>query len=1154
MQEIELMKEFIESYYSNELIENIRLNKKRLSIDFKDLQYFPELAEMALDDPKEFLRIGENAILELNADARKFIIRIKHIPESSKMRIRDIKSKYIDKLKTIEGYVTYKSDIRPIIASAQFECPSCSNVINIIQLEKDFVEPTKCSCGRRARFRIVKKEHIDAFTMVIEEIPETIKYGSELKKMNVLVKKDLCHEDIEEKIIQGSKLQITGVIKEAWKITAKKKQTQLDIYFEANYIQLLDISFYDFKITPQDEKEIIAFSEQYKDPIKKICKDVFSGVYGYEKEKEIIVLQAIGGTTNISTKPIDRGNIHVLFVGEPGTGKSALLEVAFLLLPKVRKTSGKSTTGVGLIGAMVQDQLMGGHHFEIGALPLSHMGTCLAKDTEIPTNQGIKKINEINKGDVVYSFNNFKIVESKVININKRMANDYYILKFRSGDKLTITTEHQLPVWDNKVNWKRVRDLKKKEFVISPRELPNNHNRIKTIDYLDMLWVDNSSILKYITQSSESITKIFNYLNIPRSRSFPGNNIKIEDVNNIKQYLNINYEPKIKNIPENIDDNMLELVGLIASDGHLTKKKYSINFYNTNEELIDRFIQLSKLIGIDNYNRVKEIRGKYTSERVSYNCDWLHLLCQNLGIPKGNKSKTPFGNTLLNFPKELIKSFLIGFINGDGSISNRKGGGALTIINGTYETTELLRKLFRRLGIIGNVRKINYKGGGVVKKGEYIIYHLEITGINNIIRINDDRIVKHKSEQLRKIIIRKNLSDRIPKVDKLFIKIKNSIPYGLKKHLYKTIRTSTLSRLGLASNTILQAIKGLDKIPSVYKLDEYHTLKKIVNSNVYFNEIISIEKIEEDIEVYNLQVNMASEPNFIANNIFTHNCIIDELDKLPDEDKKALHNPMEQLELDINKGNVHLTLKCHTSILASANPKYGRFDNYLTKYEQIHFEDTLINRFDFVIPTEQSFDKQKEKEAALTILKRRKVKPDYDKLKFYQKYIAYVKNITPEWSDSAEDIVAEAYSELIGSGNKERKSIPITKRQLGSIIRIAEARAKSQLQNKIKREHIKYALEMMNYWLSKMSIDSETGLIDIDKIEIGVTASQRNKYTILRDIIKELQNLMKPVPMQSILEECHERSINENEFEENIARMMKLGDAFEPRSGFIQLI
>ena len=658
MPEIGLMKEFIESYYIKELTENVRLNKKRLSIDFKDLQFFPELAECALDEPEEFIRIGENAILELNENAKNFIVRIKNIPESSKIRIRDIKSKFINKLKVIEGYVTYKSDIRPVISSAKFECPSCGNLINVIQLEKDFIEPIKCSCGRRARFRIVRKENIDAYTMVIEEIPEYIKYGSELKKMNILVKKDLCQEEIEEKIVQGSKVQITGIIKESWKIKDKRKQTQLDIYFEANYIKLMDISFYDFKITQEDEKEIIKFSEEYKDPIKKMCKDVFSGVYGYEKEKEIIILQAIGGTTNISTKPIDRGNVHVLFIGEPGTGKSALLEVAFLLLPKVRRAEGTTSTSVGLIGATVPDTLLGGYHYEIGALPLSHLGCC----------------------------------------------------------------------------------------------------------------------------------------------------------------------------------------------------------------------------------------------------------------------------------------------------------------------------------------------------------------------------------------------------------------------------------------------------------------------------------------------------------------IIDELDKLPDDDKKALHTPMEQLELNVHKGNVHLTLKCHTSILASANPKYGRFDSYQTKYEQMQFEDTLINRFDFVIPFEQSLDKEKEKEAAMVMLQRRKKKPDYQKLQFYQKYIAYAKNITPEWSNKAEEIVAEAYSQLISKGDKERKSIPITKRQLGSIIRITEARAKSQLQKQIKREHIEYALELMRYWLNKVAFDSETGTIDIDKIETGVSASQRGKFTILRDIIKELQNSMKPVPTESILEECRQRGIDENEFEQNIAMMIKYGDLFEPRSGFYQLI
>ncbi|MCD6371202.1 MAG: minichromosome maintenance protein MCM, partial [Candidatus Aenigmarchaeota archaeon] len=57
-------------------------------------------------------------------------------------------------------------------------------------------------------------------------------------------------------------------------------------------------------------------------------------------------------------------------------------------------------------------------------------------------------------------------------------------------------------------------------------------------------------------------------------------------------------------------------------------------------------------------------------------------------------------------------------------------------------------------------------------------------------------------------------------------------------------------------------------------------------------------------------------------------CCIDEIDKMDSEDRVALHEAMEQQTITIAKANIHSTLRAETTILAAANPKFGRFDPY----------------------------------------------------------------------------------------------------------------------------------------------------------------------------------------------------------------------------------
>src|SRR3990167_4741133 len=142
-EQIEKFQEFIDTFYKEELHKLITTGKKSFLIDFKDLSKFdPDLAEQLLNEPEETIKAAELSLEQFDLPEKAVVrVRIKNLPESQKVVIKDIRSQHIDKLISIEGIVRQASDVRPQVISAKFECPSCGNTIFILQIEQKFKEP-----------------------------------------------------------------------------------------------------------------------------------------------------------------------------------------------------------------------------------------------------------------------------------------------------------------------------------------------------------------------------------------------------------------------------------------------------------------------------------------------------------------------------------------------------------------------------------------------------------------------------------------------------------------------------------------------------------------------------------------------------------------------------------------------------------------------------------------------------------------------------------------------------------------------------------------------------------------------------------------------------------------------------------------------------
>ncbi len=371
------IKEFVEKQYYEKLVKAIEKGKKSLEIDYEDINSFdPEIADLALDSPDEFFETFESVLLEFTDTGLK--PRLRNIAETNHVKIKDIRSKHLNKLIVTDGLVRQASDVRPVSAIIVFECPSCNMLIEVKQNTRTIKEPKRCpNCGRTGKFDVKEKKMVDTQRLVLEEIPEMLEGGEQPKRISVFLQDDLVDPLIVKKTAPGSKVRLIGILKEVpLVLKGGSKSTRFDLIIEANNIEMLEKEYGEIDITDEDLKEIKKLS---KDPkiYHKFVNSIAPTIWGYETIKEAIALQMFSGVRK--KRPdgtVSRGDIHVLLVGDPGVAKSQILKYVAASAPKARYVSGKGATGAGLTAAVVKDEFLRGWALEAGALVLAGGGIC----------------------------------------------------------------------------------------------------------------------------------------------------------------------------------------------------------------------------------------------------------------------------------------------------------------------------------------------------------------------------------------------------------------------------------------------------------------------------------------------------------------------------------------------------------------------------------------------------------------------------------------------------------------------------------------------------------------------------------------------------------------------------------------------------------
>ncbi len=384
-QQIKTFQEFIEQNYYPQLLEAVRKGETFLVLDFSGLiKFSPELTDELLERPEELLKAAEIAVKEFDLPAKisKFNVRLKNLPESQKVMISEIRSKHLGKFLWTEGIVRQKSEVRPHVTSAKFECPSCGNILSVLQLDKRYKEPSRCGCGRKGKFKEISKELVDGQGLVLEESPEDID-SSQPKRINVFLKDDLVTPISEKRCSPGSRVRLSGWVAEV-PITLRTggQSTKFDLVLEASYIEPMEDDFSEIKISDKELDEIKKIAKM-PDVLSVLARSIAPSIYWHDKIKEALVLQLAGGCKKVHPDGVvTRGDMHTLLIGDPGSGKSQMLKRISKVAPKARFTSGKGATAAGLTASVVKDEFLGGWSLEAGTLVLANRGFAIIDEMD----------------------------------------------------------------------------------------------------------------------------------------------------------------------------------------------------------------------------------------------------------------------------------------------------------------------------------------------------------------------------------------------------------------------------------------------------------------------------------------------------------------------------------------------------------------------------------------------------------------------------------------------------------------------------------------------------------------------------------------------------------------------------------------------------
>ncbi|GGM58146.1 replicative DNA helicase Mcm [Halarchaeum rubridurum] len=444
---------FFRRYYSDEvgdLARNYPRDQKSLRVDWGDLyQFDADLADDYLRYPDRYQEAAEEALrrydLPIDVSLGQAHVRVRGLAEATE--IRALRSEHLNTFVAVQGIVRKATEVRPKIEQAVFVCQRCNYETQIPQSDSGFQEPYQCeSCERQGPFKLdpEKSEFIDAQKLRIQENPEGLAGGETPENIDVHVE-----DDLTGRVTPGDHVTATGSLR-LDQSEGSNESPIFDVYMEGNHVEIEDEQFEDMEITSEDKEAIVEISQR-PDIYEDMVDSVAPSIYGHRQAKLAMLLQLFSGVTkHLPDGSRIRGDLHMLLIGDPGTGKC--------LDGDTRVTLADGTERP--IRELVEENLD-------DPTPVDD-GVWDAVDIPIPSMEA-----------------DGSLTDRRATKVWKREApEEMYRVRTASGRELDVTPTHPLFVQsDGRIEARRADGLTEGEFVAAPRTLDTDGDDTLDVEY-----------------------------------------------------------------------------------------------------------------------------------------------------------------------------------------------------------------------------------------------------------------------------------------------------------------------------------------------------------------------------------------------------------------------------------------------------------------------------------------------------------------------------------------------------------------------------------------------------------------------------------------------------------------------------------------------
>ncbi len=1195
---------------------------RSLEASFLDLNRFDtDMAIYLLRHPLNVLSAGEEAIRRLvppGEEAPQIHLRINGLPRDRRVQIRDLRAKHLGQYISVEGLVRKSTEVRPKVVGALFQCLRCGTIIKEEQDGQTFREPLECyeeqgGCKRSAnatKFKLLTETslYLDTQKIEVQEAPEGLRGGEEPQRLTAYVE-----DDLTGRITPGQRVILNGVLRSVQRGRPGQRSTLFDIFVDVNSVEMERVEFEEIEVTEDDARRIRAVGSS-PDIFRMITASIAPSLYGMPVEKEALALQLFSGVAKVMPDGRRiRGDIHLILVGDPGTGKSELLSYMSRLSPRGIYATGKAASAAGLTAAAVRDEFGEGRWtLEAGALVLADLGlACLHPQAEVLVNgvpravaelfdetQAVRSVaggHEIEVAPLAASTVSFDPGRAAVSKgligsvIRRRYRGPVARVKLSSGFELKLTPDH-IVLDGETFEWKPLRDLQPNARLVAVQKLPPRQTPVYILDIVPDDWIvqptkdEKQELRTKLLERFATLSEANLKYGMSRDALSGRSAIRVSALRRILRDMGLYETWKDRPLAfgrsrsterlrvSTITPELAYLLGFICGDGHVSTsdRRSNISIFQSpvHSRYIRQILDMTRKVSSRPWGmHVREMTSTIRDEPTRSHCVHMHRGSNLMAFLFTWLTEDDLAN-LLKLDDTSIRGFVAGLVDSDGCVSLKNHGLQSThytaidlsiMFSPSVRANQRLLYALRRFDVFARIRRAI----GVL--------YVQVTSRQDAERLLEaisPFCAKWKSIPSSRRLISAEHEEMPSKPTIEILRTARPRPWRLlEKGLWSTLHDLSNGNRRPFKRAVSKLTEAIRPYVSA---DDYPRLQALTSADYALDRIVQVRVEHHDGYVYDLRV--PGHDDFVCDGTVVHNCI-DEIEKMNPQDRSAIHEAMEQQRISVAKAGITAVLQSRCAILAAANPKFGRFDEHKYISEQIDLPPALLSRFDIIFSIIDRPQAERDRELAQHILKGHKVgeirrrrdaglvvesealeqpfTPEFDP-DFFRKYVAYAKRIYPVMTDEAMQIIERKYLDIRKTGEAAGSSVPITPRQLEAIIRLAEASARLRLSEIVGAEDADRAVRIVEYWMGMVA--GEEGRFDIDIIQTGISQSQREQIISIRDIISELAGPEGVADYEDIVRLAQERGIPPAKVDAWLKRWAQEGEIYSPAKNKYKLV